>query len=699
MSGEPTPGAGLPPRRAGVACEVPSGRASIVWSVRGVRKCSRTGCGRAAVATLTYVYSDSTAVVGPLATSAEPHSYDLCEQHALRLTAPRGLGGGPLRGRVPLGALRRRPHGARRGRPRGGPGRAAERGRRRARHGRRDRAPRAPARPARPLRRLSARTGPGTGHRIGWPPDRTLSDPADTLGPVSSSIAGETADAARSRVVSQVIKAYDVRGLVGEQLDAAFVRDVGAAFATLLTDEAGGAPANGIVIGRDMRDSSPELAAAFAEGVTSLGVDVVDIGLASTDMLYYASGALDAPGAMFTASHNPAAYNGIKLCRAGASPVGQDTGLDEIAALLDRGPGEATAGHERRPGARSPSGTCARTTRPTSTAWSTCRASGGSRSSSTPATAWPGTRCPRCSSRCPLEVYPLYFELDGTFPNHEANPLDPDNLVDLQREVSALERVDVGLAFDGDADRVFLVDEKGDAVSPSAITALVATRELAKEPGATIIHNLITSRGRARDRRRARREARSAPAWATRSSRRRWPRPGRSSAASTPRTTTSATSSGPTPGCSPRCTCSPRSAEQDRPLSELMARVLPLRGVRRGELDGDDPAARMAEVEQALGDRRRRHHRRPRRPDGVLRRAATGSTCVPRTPSRCCGSTWRPPTPTPSPPCATRSSRWCGDERRRAARPRPRAAGDPRLPGARPRDCAPAPPPTPTRRR
>ncbi|WP_433803793.1 phosphomannomutase/phosphoglucomutase [Actinomycetospora sp. CA-084318] len=292
--------------------------------------------------------------------------------------------------------------------------------------------------------------------------------------------------------MGQVIKAYDVRGLVGEQLDAAFVRDVGAAFAELLTSEAGGPPANGIVVGHDMRDSSPELAAAFAEGVTGRGVDVVEIGLASTDMLYYASGVLDAPGAMFTASHNPATYNGIKLCRAGASPVGQDTGLDDIAAMLDRGPGEvpgsaATPGTVRQQEMREGYAEYLRGLvdlsgiRPLSIV---VDAGNGMAGYTVPAVLDP----------LPIDVHPLYFELDGTFPNHEANPLDPDNLVDLQREVSNLGHADAGLAFDGDADRVFLVDERGEAVSPSAITALVATRELAKEPGSTIIHNLITSR-------------------------------------------------------------------------------------------------------------------------------------------------------------------------------------------------------------
>ncbi|PVZ14901.1 phosphomannomutase/phosphoglucomutase [Actinomycetospora cinnamomea] len=303
----------------------------------------------------------------------------------------------------------------------------------------------------------------------------------------------------RAQVIDQVIKAYDIRGLVGSQLDETFVRDVGAAFARLLLDERDGPGSGlgggeGVVVAHDMRESSPKLAGAFADGVTALGVDVVHIGLASTDMLYYASGALEMPGAMFTASHNPATYNGIKLCRAGASPVGQDSGLDEIAAMLDRGPGEATpdvGGGER-------GGVTHRDLLDDYAAFLRSLVDlSGIRSLSIVVDAgngMAGHTVPAVLDPLPIEVEPLFFELDGTFPNHEANPLDPDNLQDLQRKVITLGRVDAGLAFDGDADRVFLVDEKGDAVSPSAITALVATRELGKHPGSTVIHNLITSR-------------------------------------------------------------------------------------------------------------------------------------------------------------------------------------------------------------
>ncbi|MGP4055496.1 phosphomannomutase/phosphoglucomutase [Mycobacterium sp. 4D054] len=288
--------------------------------------------------------------------------------------------------------------------------------------------------------------------------------------------------------VQRVIKAYDVRGLVGEEIDESFVRDVGAAFARLVRD-GDTRPATQIVIGHDMRDSSPALAEAFADGVTAQGLDVVRIGLASTDQLYFASGLLDCPGAMFTASHNPAAYNGIKLCRAGAKPVGKDTGLTAISDEVIAG----VPAHDGPRGAVSDRDVLAdygeflrslvdiAAARPLHVA---VDAGNGMAGHTTPAVLGP------ISS---VKVSPLYFDLDGTFPNHEANPLDPANLVDLQQYVRDT-GADIGLAFDGDADRCFVVDETGRAVSPSAVTALVAARELQREIGATIIHNLITSR-------------------------------------------------------------------------------------------------------------------------------------------------------------------------------------------------------------
>ncbi|MBM4590580.1 phosphomannomutase/phosphoglucomutase [Rhodococcus hoagii] len=289
--------------------------------------------------------------------------------------------------------------------------------------------------------------------------------------------------------VNAVIKAYDVRGVVGEQIDVEFVRDVGASFARLVRDEATGiAPVTRVAIGHDMRASSPDLSRAFAEGVVGQGLDVVHIGLASTDQLYFASGILDCPGAMFTASHNPAKYNGIKLCRAGAKPVGQDTGL----AVIAREVAEGVPAYDGDAGTVSEQDVLAEYAsfvrglveladlRPLKIAVDAGNGMGGH-------------TVPAVFDPMPVTVLPLYFELDGTFPNHEANPLDPANLVDLQKFVRET-GADIGLAFDGDADRCFVVDEKGDPVSPSAVTALVADRELAKEPGATIIHNLITSR-------------------------------------------------------------------------------------------------------------------------------------------------------------------------------------------------------------
>ncbi|APE09951.1 phosphomannomutase/phosphoglucomutase [Rhodococcus pyridinivorans] len=285
--------------------------------------------------------------------------------------------------------------------------------------------------------------------------------------------------------VSAVIKAYDVRGVVGEQIDEEFVREVGASFARLLRSEGS---ADRVVIGHDMRASSPSLSQAFADGVTAQGLDVVLIGLASTDQLYFASGLLDAPGAMFTASHNPAKYNGIKLCRAGAKPVGQDTGLAQISADLVEGVpaydgerGSITEQDVLEDYASFVRGLVdLAEMRPLKVAVDAGNGMGGH-------------TVPAVFGALPVDLVPLYFELDGTFPNHEANPLDPANLVDLQRLVVE-SGADVGLAFDGDADRCFVVDERGEPVTPSAVTALVAARELAKEPCSTIIHNLITSR-------------------------------------------------------------------------------------------------------------------------------------------------------------------------------------------------------------
>jgi len=283
------------------------------------------------------------------------------------------------------------------------------------------------------------------------------------------------------RDLSAIVHAYDVRGVVPDELDTDDAREVGRAFVHLLS-------ARTVVTAHDMRASSVPLSRAFAEGATGQGADVIEAGLGSTDLLYFASGSLAVAGAMFTASHNPARYGGIKLCRPGAAPVGQSSGLREIAALVAAGvpdfhgsPGQVTTRDLLREyGEHLRSLVDLRGSRPLSVV---IDAGNG----------MAGLTAPAVFDGLPLSIDPLYFELDGTFPNHEANPIEPENVADLQarvREVGA----DVGLAFDGDADRCFVVDERGEIVSPSAITALIATRELARRPGARIIHNLITSR-------------------------------------------------------------------------------------------------------------------------------------------------------------------------------------------------------------
>jgi phosphomannomutase len=290
------------------------------------------------------------------------------------------------------------------------------------------------------------------------------------------------------RDLNQIIKAYDVRGTYPDQLDAELARQVGAAFAHVVgaARHAGGPGA--VVIGHDMRPSGPELVAAFADGVMAQGCDVIEIGLASTDGLYFASGHLDLPGAMFTASHNPARYNGIKLCRAGAAPVGQETGLNEIKQMINDGWQSDYKG---------PRGTS--TTRSLSTEYANhlrklvdISAIRHLKVVVDAGNGMGGFTVPIVLEGLPLDVIPMYFELDGSFPNHEANPIDPENLRDLQAAVIK-HGADIGLAFDGDADRCFVVDEKGGIVSPSTLTALIADRELKKHPGATVIHNLITS--------------------------------------------------------------------------------------------------------------------------------------------------------------------------------------------------------------
>ncbi|WP_110182704.1 phosphomannomutase/phosphoglucomutase [Nocardioides solisilvae] len=287
-----------------------------------------------------------------------------------------------------------------------------------------------------------------------------------------------------------IFKAYDVRGTVPDQLDDDLARVTGAAFVQVT-----GAPT--VVVGHDMRPSSPGMAEAFAQGAAGAGADVVMVGLASTDQLYFASGHLGHAGVMFTASHNPAQYNGMKMCRAGAQPVGRESGLLEIRDLVAL---RATTGAQLVPDGTTPGTVIEQDVLGAYADHLLSLAPVRGRRLKVVVDAgngMAGLTAPEVFDRIgsdQVELVPMYFELDGTFPHHEANPIEPENLADLQREV-VRSGADLGLAFDGDADRCFLVDEQGRAVSPSTLTALIAARELAKHPGATVIHNLITSRG------------------------------------------------------------------------------------------------------------------------------------------------------------------------------------------------------------
>jgi phosphomannomutase len=282
-----------------------------------------------------------------------------------------------------------------------------------------------------------------------------------------------------------IFKAYDIRGLVDEEITPDFCFATGVALARFLKGER---EPGTVVIGEDMRPSSPIFATAFSAGITSQGLDVIRIGLASTDMLYFASGKLNMPGAMFTASHNPAEYNGIKLCLSGARPIGRESGLLTIEKFLNEGSplGLGAIGVEKGENLLD--------------AYVEHLFTLVDLTEMSPlkvvidaGNGMAGFTAPAVFKQLNVEVIEMYFELDGTFPNHEANPIDPKNLKDLSAAVKK-NKADIGLAFDGDADRCFLVDEKGELVNPSALTALIADRELAKNPGASIIYNLISSR-------------------------------------------------------------------------------------------------------------------------------------------------------------------------------------------------------------
>ena len=288
-------------------------------------------------------------------------------------------------------------------------------------------------------------------------------------------------------MLEKIIKAYDIRGLIKNEITPDFSFSLGVAFAKFLEIER--EPAT-IVVGEDMRASSAPLAAAFSDGATSQGMDVIRIGLASTDMLYFASGKLNLPGIMFTASHNPAKYNGMKLCKSGAKPIGQESGLLKIRKFIEDGVpiSNRPVGSVKSQDllseyvdyllARFPKKTFKKRKLKV-----VIDAGNG----------MAGFTAPAVMKHLNIDLIPMYFELDGNFPNHEANPIESENLKDLQKKVKK-EKADIGLAFDGDADRCFLIDEKGDLVNPSALTALIAVRELKSQPGSTIIYNLISSK-------------------------------------------------------------------------------------------------------------------------------------------------------------------------------------------------------------
>jgi phosphomannomutase len=288
-------------------------------------------------------------------------------------------------------------------------------------------------------------------------------------------------------MLEKIIKAYDIRGLVKDEITPDFSFSLGTAFAKFLEYER--EPAT-IVVGEDMRPSSPLLADAFSDGVISQGMDVIRIGLASTDMLYFASGKLNLPGIMFTASHNPAKYNGMKLCKSGARPIGQETGLVKIRQLIEQGVpiSNRPIGSMRNQDLLKEYVDYLLSLFPDKAFQKrklkvVIDAGNG----------MAGFTAPAVMERLNIDLIPMYFELDGNFPNHEANPIEAKNLKDLQKRVKK-EKADIGLAFDGDADRCFLINEKGELVNPSALTSLIAVHQLKTKPGSTIIYNLISSK-------------------------------------------------------------------------------------------------------------------------------------------------------------------------------------------------------------
>lgn len=281
--------------------------------------------------------------------------------------------------------------------------------------------------------------------------------------------------------MSGVFKAYDIRGRTDTgELTPDLARRVGAAFVRLLS-------AREVAVGWDCRASSPEMAEAMTQGITGAGASVLALGEVPTDLVYYVSGSRGLPGVMITASHNPSNYNGIKLCRAGAAPVGEETGLTEIEEMV-RAP---VATNDRTGDVRDFDARSGYVDHLISIveeeAMEPLRVAvdGGN--------GMAGVVIDQVFARIPPKLIGLYLEPDGTFPNHPADPLQPENLVDLVALIGS-EQADLGVAFDGDADRAFFVDDLGEALSGSSTTALIARWFLARQPGATIVHNLITSR-------------------------------------------------------------------------------------------------------------------------------------------------------------------------------------------------------------
>ncbi len=446
--------------------------------------------------------------------------------------------------------------------------------------------------------------------------------------------------------LASIVKAYDIRGVVPDQLDEGVAEAVGAAFAWVTGAET-------IVTMHDMRTSSGPLADAFGRGVASQGADVVAGGLGSTDMLYYASGDLGVPGAMITASHNPSQYNGIKLCRAGAKPVGIQTGLKEVQDLAERtlAPALVPGTVIRRDLLPGYVDYLRKLVDISSIRPLTVAVDAGN--------GMAGHTVPKVFDGLPITLVPLYFSLDGTFPNHEANPIEPENVRDLQRAVIE-HHADIGLAFDGDADRCFVVDERGEIVSPSVLTALIATRELAREPGATIIHNLITSRavpeivsaaGGVPVRTRVGHSFIKAEMARTRAV-----FGGEHSGHFYFRDFWFADS-----GMLAALHTLAALGDQPRPLSQLLSAYT--RYFASGEINSEvaDQAASTEQVRQAFSGR---PGSAPTSSTGSPSpEAPGGSTCGRPTPSRCSASTSRRTPKPPWPPCGTRSSVWSGAPR------------------------------------